>query len=600
MSGSAPTTWLALAGTNPAPLLAWLGPWLVNPQNNPLPAPQATGPAHPGATPAAHPTGGNLQLVLAVAPEDWPTLVAALHAVAGWQWPEWAAGELPQWPDGFHRLTAPSWCLTVCLGNVADQVQALGCRANHLWVAGQHHTTPRLPQTLARLCVPGAHLSCEAPITAAESAAWAQAGWTVATHGTPHSATYLPRWPVPALPTPGRAHAVVIGAGLAGAAMCHSLTQRGWLVDLIDQHPGPAQGASALPVGMLSEHVTASETVLSALSRAGMALHLRELHALVPQGAGWQATHVSNLRQAVPVSAHATPQPAAMVRPAALVQAWLTQAQATGLLRTHWGCTVAGLALGTEPVPEWRVLDAQSQPLAQAPHVVVTAAYGSAELLAPHMAAMATLGDTAHPDNGHALRPVKGQMTYAPLVGAPFAQHTLRDHGVYVPCYEDTAHPTAPRLWTMGSTYERGQNNRTTTADAHERNAASLQSMVPLAHDRLRQQQADGELLGWAEVRCASLDRLPLVGGVPAASPALVPNSQLGTLARVPGLWTLCALGSRGLTLSKLAAELLVAHLLGEPLPMSKRHADALDPARFALQAARKTAGKTAGKKAGK
>ena len=51
-------------------------------------------------------------------------------------------------------------------------------------------------------------------------------------------------------------HALVIGAGLAGAATCAALARRGWRITLTDAASGPAQAASGLPVGMLSPHVT--------------------------------------------------------------------------------------------------------------------------------------------------------------------------------------------------------------------------------------------------------------------------------------------------------------------------------------------------------
>ncbi|MBY0466320.1 MAG: FAD-dependent oxidoreductase [Burkholderiales bacterium] len=184
-------------------------------------------------------------------------------------------------------------------------------------------------------------------------------------------------------------------------------------------------------------------------------------------------------------------------------------------------------------------------------------------------------------------------MTLAPLHTEPLAPHALRQHGVFVPAYHDAAHPLTQRLWAMGSTYERGQNNSDTTPAAHDRNAASLAAMHPVAHANLQAQAARGETTEWAQVRCASLDRLPLVGALPAPAP-LAPSMSLANVPRVAGLWTVSALGSRGLTLAMLAAQLLVARMHGGPLPVTKRHAAALDPARFALKQARKQSGKSA------
>ncbi|MDZ4359396.1 MAG: FAD-dependent oxidoreductase, partial [Variovorax sp.] len=92
-----------------------------------------------------------------------------------------------------------------------------------------------------------------------------------------------------------RRHALVIGAGLAGAAACSALARRGWRITLVDAAAGPALGASGLPVGMLSPHVTRSPTPLSRLSALGVADTLDELQRLLPQGAGWQACEVDNL-----------------------------------------------------------------------------------------------------------------------------------------------------------------------------------------------------------------------------------------------------------------------------------------------------------------
>lgn len=608
-------TWLALVGNHTPPLREWLSGWHT--------------PVSGGQAPLMH-----VMLV-----------VATTNAAANWQ--AWQAftqsvGDAPQGTPGLkptnatgnasatdtlctpgvHRFQGERWTLTLCvvqspLAELPSQLLALQCHAHRVWLSPELQHLSALPKALARLCALGAQLTLPiAPDT--DAALWQQAGFV---GGDPAAATwaYQPRWPVPAAAVHARPQAIVIGAGLAGAAACASLTRRGWQVDLLDGHDGPAQGASALPVGLMSEHVTANPTVMSELSVLGMALHLRELLTLVPPGDGWQPTQVSHLADpsgpsendpgtaggerehrangddtpAPPPPAQGASPPgatltlsAAMIRPSALVQAWLAQAQATGLLRTQWSCPVAHLQ-APESSPsaqenpthpgDWLALNAAGEVLARAPHVVVAAAFDSAALLAPHMAGM----DCAPP-----LRPVKGQMTFAPLSGEPLAPHALRAHGVYVPCYEDRQHPSAQRLWTMGSTYERGINDRATTAQALERNASSLQALWPAAHSRLRQQQADGELRHWAEVRCATLDRLPLVGAVPRLGP-IPASASLAAVPRVPGLWAVCGMGSRGLTLAKLAAELLVARMLSEPLPMEKRHADALDPARFALKAAR-------------
>lgn len=379
---------------------------------------------------------------------------------------------------------------------------------------------------------------------------------------------------------------MVIGAGLAGAALCASLARRGWSLSLIDAASGPAQGASGLPVGMLSPHVTRAPTPLSRLSALGVADMRAELQRLLAQGAGWQACDVDN-------RGHDPGRwPAALVRPAALVQAWLAEANALTQLQAHWGRHVAHLRRDT-PRNRWQAVSPHGDVIAEAPVVVVAAAFGSHDLL-QHSAEQNA--------QSLPLRPVQGQLSLATQTGAPLAPRPQRDNGVFVPLYEDSGLPPEwpRRIWAMGSTYERGQTHCTVSVAAHERNAQSLAALDPAAAERMREQMASGQLLGWAQVRCASQDRLPLMGALPdlaaleahmvAAGPrrGRVP---LADTPRWPGLYTLSALGSRGLTLSHWCADQLARQMSGEPPPADDlQHGllAALDPARFAWKQARR------------
>ena len=73
---------------------------------------------------------------------------------------------------------------------------------------------------------------------------------------------------------------------------------------------------------------------------------------------------------------------------------------------------------------------------------------------------------------------------------------------------------------------------------------------------------SDGSVQAWTGVRCASTDRRPVLGELE------------------PGLWVSTAMGSRGMTFAALCAELLAARVHGEPLPLDKRLALALDARR--------------------
>jgi tRNA 5-methylaminomethyl-2-thiouridine biosynthesis bifunctional protein len=412
-----------------------------------------------------------------------------------------------------------------------------------------------------------------------------------ATYPCPTSAEALATPAVCTLTATNR-HALVIGAGLAGAAVCAALARRGWRITLIDAASGPAQAASALPVGMLSPHVTKAPTALSRLSALGVTSTRAELERLLVPGNGWQACEVDNLGHDV------GRWPAAMVRPGALVQAWLNEAQQSTRLTTLWNASVARLrpcetsSATNQPNTCWQALDTDGQVLAQAPTVVVAAAWGSLHLL---QSSVLSLDASALP-----LRPVKGQMSLGAQTGPVLAPRPQRDNGVFVPLYEDAGlAPAWPsRVWAMGSTYLRGDASTSLSQADHERNAQSLQAMCPTAAQHLRAAAANGTLLGWAQVRCASLDRLPLVGAVPHVAALHHSMETAGarrgrlTLAhtpRWPGLFMLGALGSRGLTLAHWCAQLLAAQLDGNVLDgVAPDLVQALDPARFAWRQARK------------
>ena len=374
-------------------------------------------------------------------------------------------------------------------------------------------------------------------------------------------------------------HALVIGAGLAGAATTAALCRRGWRVTLLDAAAGPAQAASALPVGVLSPHLTRAPTPMSRLTALGVPVTRAELQRLVPQGAGWCDTEVDNR------GAHAPGrQAAALVRPGALVRAWL--AEAGEHAQALWQQPVSAL----QHTPgQWQALDAHGAVLARAPQLVLAAALGSRAL--------------APADSGEwPLGPVLGQISLGALDGAPLADRPQRDDGVFVPEYRDSGlAPQWPtRLWAMGASYARGATDTTVQANAHQDNARRLRPLCAPAAERLDALLASGELLGWAGVRCASMDRLPLVGAVPDASAFIAQRAEaatsrrappLASVPRLPGLWCLTALGSRGLSLAAACGQWLAAEMDGEAPDLDADLRAAIDPARFAWRRARRQPG---------
>lgn len=441
-----------------------------------------------------------------------------------------------------------------------------------------------LLRALARSAAPGARLA--GPASGAPSpAALARAGFVVPTRPEPSaaraeagrgaavapavSAHYAPRWPLPARAAPSERSAVVIGAGLAGAAVCSALARRGWSLSLIDLADGPARGASSLPAGLAAPHCTARDTALSRLSRAGLARTLAELRRLLPPGDDWASGEITDLH------AGATA-PLALsglrARPAALVRAWLDEAARRGL-RCHWGLSAHALR---RDGGSWCVLDAGGAVIASAPTLVLAAAIDTLDIVPAALR-------PALP-----LNPVRGQLSFGPRPQAmqDWPTQPVQGGGVFIPAFRQHGE----WLWAAGATFDRGVADARVTAQAHEANWRGLARLLPGVAAALRPQFEAGAVRGWSRVRCTSTDRLPLVGTLPDAA-AVRAHQALSEVPRLPGLLTLTALGSRGLTLAALAAELLACQLEGEPLPVEQALADALDPARFALRQARRDSG---------
>ena len=141
----------------------------------------------------------------------------------------------------------------------------------------------------------------------------------------------------------------------------------------------------------------------------------------------------------------------------------------------------------------------------------------------------------------------------------------------------------------IGSTFERDQPHIQNSLASRLRNLSHLLAMFPALHKDTPQ---NAEFHDWSGVRSTCPDRLPLCGPMAtesakasATSPILAPNSNstpAESSAPVQGLYVVSALGSRGVALCTLMAEVLSAHLNGEPQVLPKRLLKAIDPLRFA------------------
>lgn len=497
---------------------------------------------------------------------------------------------------GFHRLSFENGqvLLSLCIGDAKAMLREHNFEADSVFLDGfspllnpgiwDVHTF----KAVARRCRRGTRI---ATWTVARSVrdALAQCGFVVKkVPGIPPKrdnlqGEYQPAWE----PKKNRiapqhlvaARCVVIGAGLAGAAVAASLARRGWQVTVLDAASTPAAGASGLPAGVLAAHVSPDDSVLSRLSRSGIRVMLQQAESRLQTGTDWCATGVlehcieharklpaawqtgqaladaardwttlasaeqleqSGLPLDTPALWHVR---AGWIKPASLVQAWLAtpgvtwrgQSEACQLLRQ---------------ADQWQVLDAAAHLLAQAELVVLTAGPGSG-----------ALAESAGGVNPLALQPIRGQASWglhAPDTAPAMPAFPVNGHGSLVP----NVPLDVGRGWVIGSTFERDSCRRDIRPADEQHNFSKLQTLLPVAAQALASQFDHHQVYGWAGIRCATPSRLP----------------SLGPLENVPNVWVSSGMGSRGLSFAALCAELLAARLHGEPLPVEQRLADALLP----------------------
>ncbi len=152
---------------------------------------------------------------------------------------------------------------------------------------------------------------------------------------------------------------------------------------------------------------------------------------------------------------------------------------------------------------------------------------------------------------------VRGQFTWGPHgedAGA-LPRFPVNGKGLFLPRV-----PLLERdCWITGSTYGRGDADETLRREDEAANLERVRQVLPAAARVVEASLQARETRSWSGVRCASMDRRPLVGELE------------------PGLWVSTAMGSRGLTFAALCGELIAARLHREPLPLEAKLAQALD-----------------------
>lgn len=393
--------------------------------------------------------------------------------------------------------------------------------------------------------------------------------------------------------------ALIIGAGIAGAATARALALRGWRVNVLEKNT-VASAASGNPAAVISLSTAPPGEALDHFPQHAGLHALREFETTEAPDT-WHSCGVLELtadnRRKTAASENTSSLPvshwqlldaesASKLAGIRLAQNSVWQARSGWLDAAAWcrqlldhpdislreGCAADSLEFTDS---HWRVLDNNRQELARA-KIVIIANSQSARAFSQCA--------------GLPLRPVRGQISLPPKTVASAALKTvICARGYITPALPDGNH-------CLGASFVPDDESTELRHSEHEENRVLLQA---ISTELTAELPATATWQGRSSLRCQSPDYLPLVG--PLADPAQMQKDYAGLrdgklldypeLSPLPGLYINVAHGSHGFSQAALAAEILASELNAEPAPVAQKVRDALHPMRFLIRDIRR--GKT-------
>jgi tRNA 5-methylaminomethyl-2-thiouridine biosynthesis bifunctional protein len=347
--------------------------------------------------------------------------------------------------------------------------------------------------------------------------------------------------------------ATVVGAGLAGAAVCERLCARGWEVTLHEKHAEPAAEASGNHAGAFHPVATPDDSVFARLTRAGFLYSLKNWSHL--EGVRWDACGA--LQLAREGKEETSQRRAAAGQPAEYVQ-YVEREEAS----RHAGVELAAGGLWF-PQGGWiqprSLVRAQLAACGDRLKTIFSSEKKSIESHALVILANSSDAPKLCPVPHLRLRRVRGQLTYIPEERIEAPHVVVLRGGMLLPPVDG--------LCVVGASFDIEDEDPAPRAESQAGNLDRLQNIISVD---LKNEEFENRVA----FRAVAPDRLPAVGKL------------------AENVYGAFAYGSRGLVWAALAAELLACELEGEPLPLEGKLADAIAPARFARRMMRRQGGR--------
>ena len=531
------------------------------------------------------------------------------------------AGAWPPLTCNLHRLSFENGAveLSLAFGDAALWLRQLSLEADALFLdataAGcdPSRRSTHVFKALARLAAPGATFAareCDRSMRDGlrqagfdiepASEQGGASGLVVGRYAPKFEPRGSPRRRVSASRPSSHEPVVIVGGGLAGSAVASALAEAGLSSVVLERNAGIAQEASGNAAGLFHGVVHVEDGRHARFFRAAALAARTEVGAALGSGVPGSVDGLLRLEfeadigsmrataarlglpndyaravtalEASVLAGTALNTPAwffangGWVDPRALCAWWLQRAGTRATVRPD-SCVAELRRDGGR----WLLLDSGRRVVADAATVVLADGTGSLHGAALHWPVSRMRGQLS--STKRADWPA-AHVPRLPITGA----------GYVLPAIDGAIWFGAATQPDEGDTSLRDEDHRSNLERA--RRLLSMHAPVPVPSQ------------GRTGFRWVTDDRLPIIGAVPDLAAAADPRGPTldrpRLVPRLPGLYAVAALGSRGIASAVLGARVIAASIGGGPSPIEADLLDAIDPARFVSRAVRRAASASA------
>ncbi|MDH5718672.1 MAG: bifunctional tRNA (5-methylaminomethyl-2-thiouridine)(34)-methyltransferase MnmD/FAD-dependent 5-carboxymethylaminomethyl-2-thiouridine(34) oxidoreductase MnmC [Spirochaetia bacterium] len=389
--------------------------------------------------------------------------------------------------------------------------------------------------------------------------------------------------------------AIIIGAGIAGAAAAFSLIKRGFNVQIIEKEFTGSMKASSNPTGIIKPILNIGQTAMSKISLTGFHYtksflktfqlnkyadfsgilqlaydnknknRLREVleNSLTDNDfARWVNSKEASKIAGIPIEYEGLYLPSTGRGSMFAVTNHLLSNNGITFINNTEAAQIKQIEKNNTNV--WQVYDSSKKLIAEAPVLIIASAYDTLKFDQTSWLPLSQVrGQTCE-----VLSSTESQKLKIPLISSGFISPCVNGHHI------------------SASTFSR-KNMKP------ELNKEDYKKLISMAKQNISSVKPAKNINGWAGFRTASSDFIPLAGCIPDKN-KFYENYYDLHLGRTSdsyplgdyfsGLFVSTGHGSHGFIYAMLSAEVIASIICGEPLPLANIHINVLNPARFLIR----------------